>query len=129
MEPGNVIGCVHFEYSYAKDDVVYAYGYEEAVIEQLSEGLEGFVDIDYSGNVFDDLSGFRIFSFWDKTKGIDAETKGTDYETAKMAEILFHAMEKVILSDAFLKLSKAGEVTFALCRHDRWEIIAYVWGK
>jgi hypothetical protein len=130
MKPDKAIGCVHLEYSYTKDDVVYAYGYEDAVIEQPSSmGLEGFVEIDYSGEVFDDLMGFNIFSFWDKTEGITEATKGSDYETAKMAEIFFHAMEKVTLSDNFLKLPKADEVTFALCRHDRWEIIAYVWKR
>jgi hypothetical protein len=130
MEPGCAVGCVHFEYSYTKDDEVYAYGYADAAIEPASsEKLKGFVEINCGEDVFYDSPGFKAFSFWEKTEGLDEETEGSDYETVKMAEIFFHAMEKAVLSDAFVKLPKADEVTFALCRHDRWEIIGYVWKK
>jgi hypothetical protein len=129
-EPDSMIGNVLFEYSDTKDDAVYAYGYEDAVIKQSSSrSLEGLVEIDYGQEVFYDSLGFEIFGFRDKTKGINGATEGSDYETAKMAEILFYAMEKAILSDHFLKLPKADQVTFTLCRHNRWEIISYVWRK
>jgi hypothetical protein len=128
IESDSMIGNVLFEWTYKKDDEVYAYGYEDATIEQSSsKGLEGFVEIDYGRDVFYDTLGFKIFSFWNKVEGINEATEGSDYETAKMAEIFFHAMEKASLSNVFLQLPKADEVTFALCRHDRWEIIGYVW--
>jgi hypothetical protein len=60
MKPGGVIGIVNFEYSDAKDGEVYAYGYEEAAIEQRSGKLEGFVDIDCSRNVFYDFCGVAV---------------------------------------------------------------------
>jgi hypothetical protein len=131
IEPGSAVGIVHFEYDDTKEMEVLAYGYENAI---LPEDIGGFVDIDYGATVFGyGSAGFEISGFWDKTAGIneEEETEGenSDYEMAKMAEIFFHAMKKAVLSDSFLKLPKADELTFAIGRHDSSEIIGYVWKK
>ena len=126
FEEGMTIGHVHFEWSSSGSEAL-AYVYANA---EISSDSDGFCDDSEAGECYlYDISGFYEASK-DFLKETDFEERSTgylDYQITKIAEIFYHAMEKVVLTDAFKALPKADTFTFALTRHDRSPMLAYVW--
>jgi hypothetical protein len=120
------IGHAHFEWDYESTEA-YAYVYASA---EISQDSDGFCDDSETGDYYlDSRPGFdhALNDFLEATDFEDSSTSYLDYQITKVAEIFYRAMEKVVLTDAFKALPKADTFTFALQRHDRSPMLAYVW--
>jgi hypothetical protein len=128
MDDNTQLGHVHLEWSY-NDYGAYAYGFIDAEITPETGTLTGFHSVEFGECLFDDNSGFGVShgNYLKDTESKDFyETEWADYQTTKVAEIFWYAMEKAVQTDTFRNLSKANQITFELCRHDRWAILGYV---
>jgi hypothetical protein len=128
IKENKTLGIVHFEWSY-NDTYAYSYGFTKVVSSKEINSRPGFSEFEYSGSCFEECPGFgkALSQFLEATDFENGSTDYLDYQITKIAEIFFLAMEKITCGEAFKNLPKEKEVVFELTRHERFEIIAYIW--